>query len=197
MQSIQLLLASTSRYRRELLSRLALPFDAVAPDVDETPLPGESPDGTASRLARAKAQVVARAHPSAIVIGSDQVAEFEGLRLDKPGTRDRAIAQLQAVSGRTVEFRTAVCVASQGGARVSEALVPTRVTFRAFDRARAERYVDIEQPLDCAGSAKAEGLGIALIASIAGDDPTALIGLPLIATVSLLREFGVDPLEIR
>jgi septum formation protein len=195
MQSFQLLLASTSRYRRELLSRLMLPFDAVAPDVDETPLPGESPEGTASRLARAKAQVVARLHPSAIVIGSDQVAEFDGLRLDKPGTRDRAIAQLEAVSGRAVEFRTAVCVAVAGGARISEALVPTRVTFRAFDRATAERYVDLEQPLDCAGSAKAEGLGIALIASIVGDDPTALIGLPLIATVTLLREFGVDPLD--
>ncbi len=195
MQSLQLLLASTSRYRRELLSRLMLPFDAVAPDVDETPLPGESPEGTASRLARAKAQVVARLHPSAIVIGSDQVAEFDGLRLDKPGTRDRAIAQLEAVSGRAVEFRTAVCVAVAGGARISEALVPTRVTFRAFDRATAERYVDLEQPLDCAGSAKAEGLGIALIASIVGDDPTALIGLPLIATVTLLREFGVDPLD--
>jgi len=195
MQSFQLLLASTSRYRRELLSRLMLPFDAVAPDVDETPLPGESPEGTASRLARAKAQVVARLHPSAVVIGSDQVAEFDGLRLDKPGTRDRAIAQLEAVSGRAVEFRTAVCVAAAGGARISEALVPTRVTFRAFDRATAERYVDLEQPLDCAGSAKAEGLGIALIASIVGDDPTALIGLPLIATVTLLREFGVDPLD--
>lgn len=194
MQPFQLLLASTSRYRRELLSRLALPFVAVAPDIDETPLPGESPDATATRLARAKALVVARAHPSAIVIGSDQVAEFEGLRLDKPGTRDRAIVQLVAVSGRTVEFRTAVCVASQAGTRVSEALVPTRVAFREFDRATAERYVDIEQPLDCAGSAKAEGLGIALIASIVGDDPTALIGLPLIATVTLLREFGVDPL---
>lgn len=197
MQSFQLVLASTSRYRRDLLSRLSLPFDAVPPDVDETPHPGEAPDGTASRLARAKAQVVARARPSAIVIGSDQVAEFDGLRLDKPGTRDRAIAQLEVVSGRTVEFRTAVCVATDGGARLAEALVPTRVTFRTFDRATAQRYVDIEQPFDCAGSAKAEGLGIALIASIVGDDPTALIGLPLIATVGLLRQFGVDPLAPR
>jgi len=197
MQSVQLVLASTSRYRRELLSRLALPFATVAPDVDETPLPNESPDGTAVRLARAKALVVAKTHPAAIVIGSDQVAEFEGLRLDKPGTRARAISQLEAVSGRTVEFRTAVCVAADGGERLFEALVPTRVTFRAFDRARAERYVDIEQPLDCAGSAKAEGLGIALIAAIAGDDPTALIGLPLIATVSLLQQAGIDPLAER
>jgi len=197
MQSYHLLLASTSRYRRELLARLTLPFDAVAPIVDETPLPGETPDATATRLARAKAEVVARAHPSAIVIGSDQVAEFEGCRLDKPGTRDRAIAQLEAISGRTVEFRTAVCVATDGGARIAEALVPTRVTFRAFDRARAERYVDIELSLDCAGSAKAEGLGIALIEAIVGDDPTALIGLPLIATVRLLKDFGVDPLEPR
>jgi septum formation protein len=197
MQSLQLVLASTSRYRRELLSRLALPFATIAPDVDETPLPEEPPDATAVRLARAKAVTVARAHPAAIVIGSDQVAEFEGLRLDKPGTRARAIAQLEAVSGQTVEFRTAVCVATHGGERMFEALVPTRVTFRSFDRARAERYVDIEQPLDCAGSAKAEGLGIALIAAIVGDDPTALIGLPLIATVGLLQMAGVDPLDAR
>ncbi len=197
MQSFQLVLASTSRYRRELLSRLALPFVTMSPDVDETPLPGESPDGTAVRLARAKALVVARAHPAAIVIGSDQVAEFEGVRLDKPGTRTRAIAQLEAISGRTVEFRTAVCVAVDGGVRLFEALAPTRVTFRVFDRARAERYVDIEKPLDCAGSAKAEGLGIALIAAIVGDDPTALIGLPLIATVGLLQQAGLDPLDAR
>jgi len=197
MQSFQLVLASTSRYRRELLSRLALPFVTEAPNVDESPLPGESPDNTAVRLARAKALVVARAHPGAVVIGSDQVAEFEGLRLDKPGTRVRAIAQLEAVSGRTVEFRTAICVATDGGEQTFEALVPTRVTFRPFDRARAERYVDIEQPFDCAGSAKAEGLGIALIAAIVGDDPTALIGLPLIATVSLLQKAGIDPLAVR
>ena len=197
MQSFQLVLASTSRYRRELLSRLALPFETEAPNVDESPLAGESPDDTAVRLARAKALVVARTHPGAVVIGSDQVAEFEGLRLDKPGTRVRAIAQLEAVSGRTVEFRTAVCVATDAGERTFEALVPTRVTFRPFDRARAERYVDIEQPFDCAGSAKAEGLGIALIAAIVGDDPTALIGLPLIATVSLLQKAGIDPLAVR
>lgn len=197
MQPFQLVLASTSRYRRELLSRLTLSFTTHAPNVDETPIAGESPDATAVRLARSKALVVALAHPNAVVIGSDQVADFEGLRLDKPGTRARAIAQLEAVSGRTVEFRTAVCVAVDGGERVFEALVPTRVTFRAFDRARAERYVDIEQPLDCAGSAKAEGLGIALIAAIVGDDPTALIGLPLIATVSLLQQAGVDPLAVR
>lgn len=197
MQSFQLVLASTSRYRRELLSRLALPFMTYAPNVDETPLAGESPDGTAVRLAREKALVVAQAYPTTVVIGSDQVAEFEGLRLDKPGTRERAIAQLEAVSGRTVEFRTAVCVAVDGGKRMFEALVPTRVTFRSFDRAQAERYVDIEQPLDCAGSAKAEGLGIALIAAIVGDDPTALIGLPLIATVGLLQQAGVDPLGAR
>ncbi len=197
MQSFQLVLASTSRYRWELLSRLGLPFTTHAPNIDETPVAGESPEGTATRLAREKALVVALAYPNAVVIGSDQVADFEGLRLDKPGTRARAIAQLEAVSGRTVEFRTAVCVAVDGGERVLEALVPTRVTFRVFDRARAERYVDIEQPLDCAGSAKAEGLGIALIAAIVGDDPTALIGLPLIATVSLLQQAGVDPLDAR
>jgi septum formation protein len=197
MQSFQLVLASTSRYRRELLSRLGLPFATISPDVDESPLPQESPDDTAARLAREKALVVARAHPTAIVIGSDQVAELDGKRLDKPGTRARAIAQLEAVSGRTVEFRTAVCVATQGGERRFEDLVPTRVTFRSFDRERAERYVDIEQPLDCAGSAKAEGLGITLIASIVGDDPTALIGLPLIATVSLLARLGIDPLADR
>lgn len=197
MQSTPLILASTSRYRKELLSRLALPFDTVAPHVDETPHAGETPDATAVRLARSKALAVARDHPAAVVIGSDQVAEFDGLRLDKPGNRERAIAQLEAVSGRTVEFRTAICIMANGGSRVADALVPTSVTFRPFDRARAERYVDIEQPFDCAGSAKAEGLGIALIASIVGDDPTALIGLPLIATISLLQRFGIDPLEKR
>ena len=194
MQSALLLLASTSRYRKELFSRLALPFDTVAPNVDETPLAGESPDATATRLARMKALVVAREYPQAVVIGSDQVAEFDGLRLDKPGNRERAIAQLAAVSGRTVEFQTAVCVVADGGTRMADALVPTSVTFRPFDRARAERYVDIEQPFDCAGSAKAEGLGIALIAAIVGDDPTALIGLPLIATITLLQRLGIDPL---
>jgi len=194
MPCARLLLASTSRYRRELLSRLTLSFDVVAPNIDEAPLPDEHPDGTASRLARLKALVVARDHPTAVVIGSDQVADFEGLRLDKPGTRDRAIAQLVAVSGRTVQFRTAVCVAADGGLQILEALVPTEVAFRSFDRSTAERYVDLEQPFDCAGSAKAEGLGIALISSIVSEDPTALIGLPLIAVVGFLRQFGIDPL---
>lgn len=195
MAPARLILASTSKYRKELLSRLRIPFDTDAPHVDETPLPGETPVDTAQRLALAKARTVAARHPGAVVIGSDQVAELDGLRLDKPGTAERAVDQLMAASGRTVEFLTAVRVISANGPAETHAVVPTRVTFRRFDRAIAERYVAIEQPLDCAGSAKAEGLGIALIAAIEGPDPTALIGLPLIALTDLLAAHGLPVLD--
>ena len=191
----RLILASTSPYRRELLARLGLPFDVAPPEVDETPRPGERPDALAQRLALAKAQAVAAAHPTRVVIGSDQVADLAGLALGKPGTHARAVAQLRAMSGRTVVFQTAVAVvhAERGFARC--ALVPVTVRLRELDDARIERYLALEQPYDCAGSAKAEGLGISLLQSIDSNDPTALIGLPLIQTCTLLLEAGIDPLH--
>ncbi|PJK00902.1 hypothetical protein CO641_02800 [Lysobacteraceae bacterium NML91-0213] len=184
-----LILASTSRYRRELLQRLQLPFTTERPEVDETALPGESPAALAARLAAAKAREVARVHPAAWVIGSDQVAGFDGRALGKPGTRDAAIAQLESMSGSSVQFLTAVALC-RGGAVAGEALDVTTVVFRHLQRAEIERYVDAEQPLDCAGSFKSEGLGIALFEAIDTRDPTALVGLPLIATAGLLRNAG-------
>lgn len=185
----RLILASTSTYRRELLSRLRLPFDTARPEVDESPRAGETPGAMAERLAIAKASVIARREPGAFVIGSDQVAELEGRPLGKPGSRDGALAQLGAMSGREVLFRTAVCVQREGlASRV--AIDTTTVRFRPLSFAEIERYVDAEQPLDCAGSFKSEGLGIALFDAIESTDPTALIGLPLIATARLLREAG-------
>ena len=186
-----LILASTSRYRRELLARLALPFETAAPDVDETPRAGEPPRELALRLALEKAQAVAARKPQAIVIGSDQVADLHGQPLGKPGTHERAAAQLARMSGQTVLFHTAVAVvqASRGFAQSSLATVTVR--FRALDAATIERYLLAEQPYDCAGSAKSEGLGIALLQVIESDDPTALIGLPLIRTAQLLRAAGL------
>ncbi|TKS54436.1 septum formation inhibitor Maf [Luteimonas yindakuii] len=184
-----LILASTSRYRRELLGRLQLPFSTGRPDVDETPLPGEAPAVLAARLAGAKAREVARLHPGAWVIGSDQVATFDGRALGKPGTRDAAIAQLESMSGSSVRFLTAVALC-RGGTLAGEALDTTTVRFRRLERAAIERYVDAEQPLDCAGSFKSEGLGITLFDAIETRDPTALVGLPLIATARLLRDAG-------
>lgn len=185
-----LVLASTSRYRRELLSRLVQDFEVAPPGVDETASLGETPGGTAVRLALAKAMAVATGRPGSVVIGSDQVAESAGFRLDKPGTRENAIRQLTMVSGRTAVFHTAVVVVGPT-APPAQALVPTTVRFRRLDAAQIERYVDREQPFDCAGSAKAEGLGIALIEAIESEDPTALIGLPLIALTSLLALHGI------
>jgi septum formation protein len=184
-----LILASTSRYRRELLERLRLPFDTVAPEVDETPLPGEAPAVLAQRLALAKAQAVARAHPQAVVIGSDQVADLQGQCLGKPGQHERAVAQLRAMRGRDVIFQTAVALVAPG--LVQQELAQVRVRFRDLSDEEIERYLHAEQPYDCAGSAKSEGLGIALLESIDSDDPTALIGLPLIRTCRLLRLAGV------
>ena len=185
----RLVLASTSRYRRELLARLRLPFDTVRPEVDETPLAGEAPEALALRLATAKAGAVAAHHPGACVIGSDQVADFDGRPLGKPGDRAAAIAQLAAMSGRSVAFRTAVAVAA--GGRVHGALDTTLVHFRRLAPGEIERYVDLEQPFDCAGSFKSEGLGITLFEAIESRDPTALVGLPLLATARLLRESGL------
>src|SRR5690606_26472056 len=175
-----LVLASTSRYRRELLARLRLEFDTVRPDVDEAPFAGEAPAALALRLAVAKAEAVAAQRPGARVIGSDQVADFEGVALGKPGGRAAAIAQLESMSGREVAFRTAVAVASAG--TIASALDTTVVRFRRLDRDEIERYVDLEQPWDCAGSFKSEGLGISLFDAVESRDPTALVGLPLVET---------------
>jgi len=185
-----LVLASTSAYRRELLSRLRLPFEVAAPQVDETPAAGESPKDTALRLAQAKAQAVAGRFAQALVIGSDQVAELAGVRLDKPGSHARAREQLEMLSGRAALFHTAVALLNAATGRLQTRLVPTRVRFRRLSVAQIEAYLLKEQPYDCAGSAKSEGLGIALIEAIEGDDPTALIGLPLIALTELLLAEG-------
>lgn len=190
-----LILASTSRYRRELLERLRLPFDVVSPQVDETPRAGESPADLAVRLAAAKAAAVAALHPRAVVIGSDQVAELDGMPIGKPGSHERAVAQLRAMRGRSVVFHTAVAVQRAAAGYAGAALAPVTVRFRDLGDAEIEHYLRTEQPYDCAGSAKCETLGIALLEAIDSDDPTALVGLPLIRTCALLREAGIDPLQ--
>jgi septum formation protein len=189
-----LILASTSRYRRELLQRLRLPFDVVAPEVDEAALPGETPAALASRLALAKAQAVASRHPQAWVIGSDQVADLDGQAIGKPGTHEKAVEQLRAMRGRTVVFQTGLALVAPGFAETL--LVPVQVRFRDLSDAEIERYLRLEQPYDCAGSAKSEGLGITLLDAIDSSDPTALIGLPLIKLAHLLRASGLPLLEL-
>ena len=186
-----LVLGSTSVYRRELLQRLRLPFTVAAPAVDETPLPSEPPAQLAQRLALAKAHAVATLHPGAVVIGSDQVADLAGQPLGKPGDHARATAQLQRMRGHTVVFHTAVAVVCHASGFVQTDLAPVRVRFRELSDAEIERYLRAEQPYDCAGSAKSEGLGISLLEAIDSDDPTALIGLPLIRTCRLLRAAGL------
>ena len=186
-----LVLGSTSVYRRELLQRLRLPFTVAAPAVDETPLPGEPPAQLAQRLALAKAHAVATLHPEAVVIGSDQVADLAGQPLGKPGDHARATAQLQRMRGHTVVFHTAVAVVCHANGFVQTDLAPVRVRFRELSDAEIERYLRAEQPYDCAGSAKSEGLGISLLEAIDSDDPTALIGLPLIRTCRMLRAAGL------
>ncbi|ODS64712.1 MAG: septum formation protein Maf [Arenimonas sp. SCN 70-307] len=186
----RLVLASTSRYRRELLERLALPFAVDRPEVDETPRPGEAPARLAVRLAEAKARAVAAHHPGAWVIGSDQVAERGGDPVGKPGDRAGAIAQLTAASGGEQRFHTAFCVLRQGEPRMLEGLDLTVVRFRILSGEEIARYVDAEQPFDCAGSFKCEGLGITLFEAIETRDPTALVGLPLIALSAALRAAG-------
>ena len=186
-----LILGSTSRYRKELLSRLQIPFETAAPDVDETPHINESPKDLALRLALAKARAVALKNPEAIVIGSDQVADLEGAPLAKPGNHANATLQLQRMRGKTVIFQTAlsvVCIAT-GYQRTD--LAEVKVKFRDLSDAEIESYLRAEEPYDCAGSAKSEGLGIVLLDAIENDDPTALIGLPLIRTCQMLREAGV------
>lgn len=190
----RLILGSTSRYRRELLSRLGWPFDCEPPAVDETPQPGEGPRDLAVRLAAAKAQEVAIRFPDAVVIGSDQVADLDGQPIGKPGDHARAVAQLTAASGRSLVFHTAVQVVCRATGFEAGAVVPMRVRFRTLSADEIETYLRRERPYDCAGSAKSEGLGIALLDALEGDDPTALVGLPLIRTCELLRRVGLDPL---
>lgn len=186
-----LILGSTSRYRRELLQRLAVPFEVAAPDVDETPAPGEPPRDLAVRLALAKARAVAALRPEAVVIGSDQVADLAGQPLGKPGTHERATLQLRQMRGQTVVFQTAVAVVCRAAGFEQVDLAQVQVRFRDLRDAEIERYLRAEQPYDCAGSAKSEGLGIALLDAIDSDDPTALIGLPLIRTCRMLRAAGL------
>jgi len=186
-----LILGSTSAYRRELLERLRIPFTVESPHVDETPLPGEAPAALAVRLALAKARAVAERFPDSVVIGSDQVADLDGCPLGKPGNHTRAVEQLQRMRGKTVIFQTAVAVVCAQSGFAQEALAPVKVKFRDLTDAEIEAYLRAEEPYDCAGSAKSEGLGIALLESIENDDPTALVGLPLIRTSSMLREAGV------
>lgn len=188
----QLVLGSTSPYRRDLLARLRLPFDVASPEVDETPRPGEAPGALACRLALAKARAVATRFPAAIVIGSDQVADLAGEPLGKPGTHARAVAQLRRMRGHTVVFQTAVAVVCLESGFAQVELAPVRVRFRDLEDAEIEAYLRTETPYDCAGSAKSEGLGIVLLESIENDDPTALIGLPLIRTARLLRAAGLE-----
>ena len=191
-----LILGSTSRYRRELLERLHLPFTVQSPEVDESPLRGELPAVLALRLALAKAHAVAALQPHAVVIGADQVADLDGEPIGKPGTHDRATAQLRRMRGCSVVFQTAVAVVCHATGFEGSALVPATVRFRMLDDAEIERYLRLEEPYDCAGSAKCETLGIALLDAIESDDPTALIGLPLIRTCALLRGAGIDPLRV-
>jgi len=192
-----LILASTSRYRRELLERLRLPFSARSPETDETPLPGEAPAALSERLALAKARALADQFPDAIVIGADQVADVDGVAIGKPGNHERATAQLRRMSGRRIVFQTGVAVVRGATGFAQVRRVPVTVRFRELTDDEIEFYLRTEQPYDCAGSAKCETLGIALLAAIESDDPTALIGLPLIQTSALLREAGLDPLKAR
>ncbi|HLD08658.1 MAG TPA: Maf family nucleotide pyrophosphatase [Methylophilaceae bacterium] len=187
-----MILASSSIYRRELLERLQLPFATVSPDVDETPLDGEAPEATAVRLAQTKARKVAEQHPKALIIGCDQVAALDGLQLGKPLTHDNAVKQLRMVRGRSVTFYSALCLYNAHLNRMQAEVVSYAVKFRDVSDAQIENYLLKEQPYHCTGSAKSEGLGIALIAAMHGDDPNALIGLPLIELVNMLQNEGVN-----
>ncbi|MDH4395827.1 MAG: Maf family nucleotide pyrophosphatase [Limnobacter sp.] len=186
-----LILASSSKYRKEMLQRLRVDFDCISPSVDETPLNGESALENCIRLAREKALAVSRLHPLAVVIGSDQVADVDGNAVSKPGNHENAKIQLKSMSGRTITFQTAVCVTQLSSGKMIEFCTPTEVEFRDLSDDEIERYLRTEQPYDCAGSAKSEGLGITLLKRIESKDPTALIGLPLIETSQALRQLGI------
>jgi septum formation protein len=194
--NLRLILGSSSKYRRELLSRLHLPFEVIAPDIDEAPLSGEAPEATALRLAQAKAEAIASQVPGSLVIGSDQVATLDGHQIGKPGSHEKALQQLQMMRGRKVVFHTALCLWDSRRAQCEDALqidnVQTFVTFRDLPDRELDAYLRIEQPYDCAGSAKNEGLGIVLLEKIESNDPTALTGLPLIALTTMLRRAGVS-----
>jgi septum formation protein len=190
----RIVLASTSKYRRALVERLGIAFEYADPQTDETPIPGEPGATTALRLAEAKARAVAARFPQALIIGSDQVASCDGMRLDKPGNHDNAVRQLTAMSGRTARFDTAVALLDAGSGKLSSKVVACEVTFRQLESQQIERYLRLEQPYDCAGSAKVEGLGITLIERIETEDPTSLIGLPLIALTELLALAGAPVL---
>lgn len=188
---MNLILASSSPYRRELLARLLIPFEVVAPDVDETPAPGEAPQALVERLAVAKAQAVARQHTNALVIGSDQAAVYDGKIVGKPLTHDRAVEQLRMASGKAVMLYTGLVLINSASGRVQSEVIPFRVVFRALSDSQIENYLRREQPYHCAGSVKSEGLGIALLERFEGDDPNALIGLPLIRLVRMLEREGL------
>ncbi len=192
-QPRRLVLASGSRYRKDLLGRLGLPFEVAAPSVDETAQAAESPAETALRLSVLKAKALQGAHADALIIGSDQVASCGGLRFDKPGTHENAVRQLRALSGKTAQFDTAVTLLDAASGHLETRLVPCRVLFRNLEEGLIQRYLEKEKPYDCAGAAKAEGLGIALIARIDTEDPTSLIGLPLIALSEMLSRAGLPP----
>ncbi|MCU0933007.1 MAG: Maf family nucleotide pyrophosphatase [Thiobacillaceae bacterium] len=194
---MQLVLASTSPFRRELLTRLGVPFEVAAPDVDETPLPGEPPDDTAMRLSVLKARAVAQRFPEALIIGSDQVALLEGVQLGKPGTHEKAVEQLRAMRGKTLEFHTALSLLNAATGSLQTANVPVRLVMRDYSDAQIEAYLRKDQPYNCCGSARSESLGIALIARYETEDPNALVGLPLIKLTEMLANEGLDVLTWR
>lgn len=190
-----LILASSSRYRREVLQKLHLAFECISPEIDETPSPHEAPEQTALRLAEAKARKVAESHPDALIIGCDQVATADGVHISKPGTYENAVRQLTMLSGKEVIFHSALCLYDSHRQHMQSTIVPYFVKFKMLNAQQIETYLRMEQPYDCAGSAKSEGMGIALLDYMRGDDPNALIGLPLIALVNMLQLCGVDVLS--
>ena len=194
MTSPRIVLASTSPFRRQLLARLETPFEVADPKADESRLPGETPETTALRLSELKARAVAADFPNALIIGSDQVAFLDGEIFGKPGTHENAVRQLQRMRGRTVNFFTGLCLLNSGTGQAHTRGIPTLVTFRDLTDQQIENYLRKEKPYNCAGSAKSEGLGIAVISAMHGDDPNALVGLPLIALCDLLESEGINVL---
>ncbi|SDK32016.1 septum formation protein [Methylophilus rhizosphaerae] len=192
-----LILASSSRYRREVLQKLHLPFTCSSPDIDETPLANESPEQTSLRLAENKARKVAESHPDALIIGCDQVATVDGLQIGKPGNHENAVKQLTMLSGKEVIFHSALCLYDSTNRHMQSTIVPYYVKFKTLTPQQIETYLRLEQPYDCAGSAKSEGMGIALLEYMRGDDPNALIGLPLIALTHMLQQAGIDVLSFQ
>lgn len=191
-----LILASSSLYRREVLQKLQLPFECISPAIDETPLSAESPEQTALRLAENKARKVAENRPNALIIGCDQVATLDGLQIGKPGNHENAVKQLTLLSGKEVIFHSALCVYDSSKQYMQSTIVPYFVKFKPLNPQQIETYLRLEQPYDCAGSAKSEGMGIALLEYMRGDDPNALIGLPVIALVNMLQQCGVDVFSV-